>query len=80
MFPAAIIVGLIASIALMPRFFRGVLAGGEAQEVERQLLRRCMGDESKVSRLIEYEIRRRPKLSRTEAAAPALESLVRDNR
>jgi hypothetical protein len=80
MFSAAIIVGLVIGIALLPRFLWQLLAGDASQEVERQLLRRCMGDEAMVSRLIEHELQRRPGLSRSDAAARALESLVHDNR
>lgn len=40
----------------------------------------CRGDESRVTRLIEYEIERSPGISNKQACRRALERLKRDNR
>jgi hypothetical protein len=46
---------------------------------ERQLERICRGDIAQASRLIAYELRRAPEISRQEAAIRAVESHRRDN-
>ncbi|MCK5720145.1 MAG: hypothetical protein KAH84_09395 [Thiomargarita sp.] len=45
----------------------------------QKLLRRCFNDKAQVERLINYELKRNPNLSREKAAKDALESLIRDN-
>lgn len=47
---------------------------------EQRLLKRCYGDKALTERLIKRELLRDPNLSRNEAAADALESLLKDNR
>lgn len=45
-----------------------------------KLIRKCMGDASQAERLIQYEIQRKPDLSRDEAIQAAIESWERDHR
>lgn len=47
---------------------------------EKKLLTKCLGDKSKVERLISYELKRNPNLSREDAARNANASITRDNR
>ncbi len=47
---------------------------------EKQLLNKCFGDRGKVERLINYELKRNPKLTREDAARNASNSITRDNR
>jgi hypothetical protein len=53
---------------------------GWGVSVERNLVRACHGDKPMVERLIQYEIDRKPKLSRTAAALTALSRLRDDSR
>lgn len=46
----------------------------------RKLLTACLGDAAKVERLIDYEIRKDPKLSRSAAVVSALDRLYMDRR
>ena len=45
-----------------------------------KLLTACLGDAAKVERLIDYEIRKDPKLSRLAAVVSALDRLYMDRR
>lgn len=45
-----------------------------------KLLTACLGDKAKAERLIDYEIRKDPKLSRSAAVLAALDRLYRDRR
>jgi hypothetical protein len=47
---------------------------------ERQLHRICLGDDSKVERLIEAEMMRVPGISRGDAASRVVDRYQRDNR
>ncbi len=47
---------------------------------ERRLLMICRGDRDQMESLIAYEMRRKPGISRAEAAKRAVESYRRDNR
>jgi len=49
-----------------------------ARTAHRQLVRLVMGDESAAERLIAYEIKRAPRLSRDEATRRALDRLVHE--
>jgi len=49
-------------------------------EQEKKLIQICFGDTEKAERLINYELRRHPKLLREEAADYAVKSIARDNR
>jgi hypothetical protein len=52
---------------------------GRAPDPEQQLDRICRGDGAQAARLIAYEQRRKPGLTRAQAALRALESYRRDN-
>ena len=85
----AITVGLVAAILLLalwsarlrrrgsPAQDRVVIVGTRE---ERKLVAACFGDLEVAKRLIQYELDRRPSLSRRAAAAAALSRLRRDNR
>jgi hypothetical protein len=45
-----------------------------------RLLAACLGDRGQANRLIEFELRRNPSLSRNGAASMALARIRRDNR
>jgi len=47
---------------------------------EKELLNKCFGDKEKAERLINYELRRNPNLTREDAARNASDSITRDNR
>ena len=47
--------------------------------VDRRLLSVCLGNRDQAQRLIEFELRRNPKISRQRAAALALSRIRRDN-
>ena len=53
---------------------------GWGVDVEGDLLRACRGDKAMVERLIQYELDRKPDLSRTGAALMALSRLRDDSR
>jgi hypothetical protein len=84
-----ITVGLVAAILLLalwsarlrrrgsPAQDRVVIVGTRE---ERKLVAACFGDLEVAKRLIQYELDRRPSLSRRAAAAAALSRLRRDNR
>src|SRR5574337_641030 len=59
---------------------KGIVCFGPVREAERRLLVLCGGNKEQVWRLIMYERRRSPGISRAEAACRALESHRRDNR
>ncbi len=46
---------------------------------EKKLIQICFGDKEKAERLINYELKRYPKLSRKDAANYAIKSIRRDN-
>jgi hypothetical protein len=48
--------------------------------VDSRLLSACLGDRDQVERLVDFEMRLKPLLSRREAASMALARLQRDNR
>jgi len=56
-----------------------VRIGGRRATVDTRLLSACMGDRDQAERLVEFEMRRRPSLSRREAASMALARIQRDN-
>jgi hypothetical protein len=58
-------------------FFKKWFARGPSK-FEQQLLRRCGGDAAQVGRLIDYELTRRPHLSRAAASQAALDRWARD--
>jgi len=47
---------------------------------EKKLLNKCFGEKDKVERLINYELKRNPNLTREDAARNASNSITRDNR
>jgi hypothetical protein len=47
---------------------------------DTRLLAACLGDRDQANRLIEFELRRNPSLSRNAAASMALARIQRDNR
>jgi hypothetical protein len=47
--------------------------------IDRSLLSACLGDRDQANRLIEFELRRKPTLSRKEAASMALARIRRDS-
>jgi uncharacterized membrane protein YvbJ len=47
---------------------------------EKELLNKCFGDKGSVEQLINYELKRNPKLTREDAARNASNSITRDNR
>lgn len=54
--------------------------GSGKSRAESELLRLTLGDKNKAERLIQYEMRKKPGLSRAEAARAAVESIRYDNR
>lgn len=52
----------------------------QKSKYEKELLSKCFGDKTQVERLINYELKKSPKLNREEAAKHASQSIVRDNR
>jgi hypothetical protein len=56
-----------------------VRMGGARATVDTRLLSACLGDRDQAERLIALEMRRKPSLSRGEAAAMALARIQRDN-
>lgn len=53
--------------------------GSNEDDLYAQLVKRCMGDDSQASRLIEFERKRSDGLDRGELIARALRRLERDN-
>ena len=51
---------------------------GRPSVEEKTLLQRCRGDAEQMERLIAYEQSRRPQLTRSRAAASAVDRLRRD--
>jgi hypothetical protein len=47
---------------------------------EKELLQKCFGDKDKAERLINHELKRKPNLTRENAARVASDSITRDNR
>jgi hypothetical protein len=54
------------------------LAAGRST-VDTRLLSACLGDRDQAERLVEFEMRLKPSLSRREAASMALARIQRDN-
>ena len=54
--------------------------GGRRSTVDTRLLSACLGDRDQVERLIAFELRRKPSLSRREATSMALARIQRDSR
>ena len=72
--PIIIIIILIASFLSWKKFKNSRIS------YEKELLNKCFGDKNTVERLISYELKRNPNLSREDAARNASESITRDNR
>ena len=51
-----------------------------SKRYEKELLNKCMGDKAAVERLINYESKRNPNLTREAAAEIASDRITRDNR
>jgi hypothetical protein len=64
---------VVILIACVIRF-----AAGRAR-IDTRLLSACLGDREQANRLVEFELRRNPSLSRHGAAAIALARIQRDN-
>jgi hypothetical protein len=47
--------------------------------IDRRLLSACLGDVEQANRLVDFELRRRPTLTRKQAASMALARIRRDN-
>ena len=77
-------VAVVAVIILAPRLRAGFRTGGKNLRrgigVEDDLLRACGGDKALMERLIRYESRHKPGLSRRGAALMALSRLRADKR
>ncbi|MFK7885536.1 MAG: hypothetical protein AB8G16_01615 [Gammaproteobacteria bacterium] len=72
-----VLLTIIFLIALW--FFLGRNPPQESPEqVEHDLLSRCLGDKAQAERLIGNEMRRSPRISRHKAARRAIKSLARD--
>lgn len=54
--------------------------GGRRSTVDTRLLSACLGDRDQVERLIAFELRLKPSLSRKEATSMALARIRRDSR
>lgn len=59
-------------------FLRKLGFGASATELERELRRRCRGDEACARRLIDHELALLPGLSRRDACIRAIERLESD--
>ncbi|GEM_PF-6434678 len=77
-----IIVAIIVVIAFVFWKQGGKTGGrtGGKSAAESELLRMNLGDKNKVDRLIQYEMRKKPGISRAEAARAAVDSMRYDNR
>lgn len=75
------IIIILIAIAIMAFFFflfnksRSKISG-----YERELLEKCFGDNDAAERLIDFELKRKPMLSREDAVKHAIQSLARDKR
>ena len=81
-----ILIPIIIGIAIIAFFFwsREKVEKSKVSYVkvsyEKELLHKCFGDKGRVERLINYELKRNPKLTREDAARNASASITRDNR
>ncbi len=81
-----LLITVVFAVAIAAAFLAWKLSTGhDAQHggksrAESELLRMNLGDKNKVERLIQYEIRKAPGISRAEAARAAVESMRHDNR
>jgi hypothetical protein len=69
---------LVVAIVILIVYVARLAAGRPT--VDTRLLSACLGDRDQAERLVEFEMRLRPALSRKEAASMALARLQRDNR
>jgi uncharacterized membrane protein YvbJ len=74
-----LIIIIVIAIIILFILLSGKLKRSEAT-YEKLLLSKCFGDANKVERLINYELKRNPRLTREEAARNASNSITRDNR
>jgi hypothetical protein len=74
--PLVLIAVLVMVIALVV-WSRG--ASGAAR-AESRLMKICQGDQGQAERLLQAELNRAPGISRSEAAARAVQRFERDNR
>lgn len=72
-----VLIAVVISAWLLSRPRRGRKDGNSAKE---RLLHLCLGDRKKMRRLIALERSRSPGVSRDEATARAVESLLRDGK
>ena len=75
----------IISLIILFRWWRtrtkfGTKTLGWGVDIEKDLVSACHGDKHMVERLVQYEIDRKPKLSRAAAALMALSRLRDDSR
>ena len=79
---ALIIIAIVVAVAFAVWKLggTGTAGAGGKSSAESELLRMNLGDKNKVERLIQYEMRKKPGLSRAEAARAAVESMRYDNR
>lgn len=68
-----VITTIIVLILTKDRFF-------SKNKYEKELLNKCMGNKAAVDRLINYELKRNPNLTRKAAADIASDRITRDNR
>ncbi|HIP80893.1 MAG TPA: hypothetical protein EYH16_00580 [Leucothrix mucor] len=52
----------------------------DTNHYEKKLTKRCLNDHHRAERLIDFELKRHPKISREKAAKNALEALLKDIR
>jgi len=74
------LIPIIIIIVLIVSFFSYKKIKRLTTIYEKELLTKCLGDKSKVERLINYELKRNTNLSREDAARNASSSITRDNR
>jgi len=78
-----IIIAILVAVAFAVWKLGGSAAGTPKSRpagAESELLRMTLGDKNKAERLIQYEMRKKPGISREEAARAAVESIRYDNR
>ncbi len=79
-----LILGIIAFLLVIALFLWPHISNAKLNihnnNYEQDLKRRCFGDQSKVDRLINFELKKNPSLSRNDAARGAIQSIIRDNR
>jgi hypothetical protein len=80
------LIPIIIGIAIIAFFFwsREKVKTAEVKtskiSYEKELLNKCFGDKDRKERLINYELKRNPNLTREDAARNASNSITRDNR